>query len=103
MAYTSAGIGVKGTTVAESRKAIDLLLTRIAAVATADADAIKSASYANNTLSFFHSNDASGTAAYTFNLPEEMFLDQTKTAFVQSFNFAGGSYTWTASLSWCWR
>ena len=93
MPYTSAGTGVKGTTVAESRKAIDLLLARIAAVASADADAFKSASFANNTLSFFKSTDGTGTPAATFNLPEEMFLDQTKTAFVQSFSFAGGSYT----------
>ena len=90
MAYTSAGTGVKGTTVAQTREAIDLLMTQIAAASAASSDAFRSVSYANNTLSFFTNAAGTGTAAATVNLPKELFLDQTKTVFVPSFAFQTG-------------
>lgn len=57
-----------------------------------DAKAFKSASYADNVLSFFTTDDASGTAKATINLPEEMFLDQAKTKFVDNFTWSEESY-----------
>ena len=58
----------------------------------ADAKSLKAVTYANNTLSFFKTEDTAGTAAYTFNLPEEMFLDQAKTEFVNNFAWSELSY-----------
>jgi hypothetical protein len=59
---------------------------------TADTKSIKAATYADNTLKFFKTEDASGEAAYSFNLPEEMFLDQAKTEFVNNFSWSELSY-----------
>lgn len=64
----------------------------IAKAATDATNALKSATYANNTLSLFRTADHSGTAAFTFSLPEEMFLDQTKTAFVAPFTWSAETY-----------
>lgn len=55
-------------------------------------NAIKSATYANNKLSLFRTADSTGTAAYEFDLPEELFLDQNKTAFVGSFAWKEADY-----------
>lgn len=57
-----------------------------------NAKAIKSADYSNNTISFYTTEDKSGTAVATFNLPEEQFLDQTKTALVNSFVWSEAAY-----------
>ena len=54
--------------------------------------ALKSLSVSGNTVSFFTSTDASGTAAYTFDFPEEIFLDQLQTKFVQNFAFSTATY-----------
>lgn len=63
------------------------------AKAAADATAaIKSGTYTNNTLSFFTSKDGTGTPVFTANLPEEMFLDQNKTAFVEKFHWSDEAY-----------
>ena len=56
------------------------------------ADSIKAASYSNNTLKLFRSTDTTGEAAFSFDLPEEMFLDQTKTVFVGNFAWSDASY-----------
>lgn len=57
------------------------------------ADTIKYVSVDDNTISFFKTADGSGTAAFTVDFPEELFLDQLKTKFESNFNFASGSYT----------
>lgn len=57
-----------------------------------DASAIKSAEYANNKISLFTTADKSGTAAVELSLPEEMFLDQAKTVFVESFTWNDTAY-----------
>lgn len=54
-------------------------------------NAIQYATYGNNTLSFFRNATGTGTAAFVFNLPEEMFLDQAHTAFV-------GNFAWSSTL-----
>lgn len=61
-------------------------------IASGDEKAIKSVDYSTNTLSFYTSPDKSGTAVATFNLPEEQFLDQTKTVLVNSFAWSDTSY-----------
>lgn len=57
-----------------------------------DAAAIKSGDYANNTVKLYTTADKSGDPAVTFNLPEEMFLDQAKTVFEPNFNWLPSTY-----------
>lgn len=92
MAYTSAGTGEKGATVEQVRETIDLLLASIAAANAANAVVFRSATFANNVLSFFTNANGTGAAAATLNLPSEMFLDQAKTRFVDSFVFDATTY-----------
>ena len=61
------------------------------------ASAFHSASVANNTVSFFTSTDGSGTAAFTFDFPAELVLDQLKTTPVA--NFAWDSTTYAGSTN----
>lgn len=55
-------------------------------------DTIKFVSCANNTVSFFKTADGSGTAAFSFNFPSELVLDQLKTKFVGNFVWSSATY-----------
>ncbi|MBQ6737211.1 MAG: hypothetical protein IJP41_01990, partial [Synergistaceae bacterium] len=55
-------------------------------------DTIKFVSCANNTISFFKTADGSGTAAFSFNFPSELVLDQLKTKFVGNFVWSSATY-----------
>ena len=66
--------------------------TELNALDTKIGTAFKSLSVSGNTVSFFTSTDASGTAAATFDFPEEIFLDQLQTQFVQNFAFSAATY-----------
>lgn len=61
-------------------------------ISTGDAASIKKASYANNTLSFFTDTAEGAAAAFTISLPEEMYLDQTKTTVVDNFTWSATTY-----------
>ena len=54
--------------------------------------AIKYVAVSGNTISFFTSEDDSGTAAFTVDFPTELFLDQSRTQFVPNFTFTAASY-----------
>ena len=54
-------------------------------------NAFKSLSVSGNTVSFFTSTDASGTAAATFDFPEEIFLDQAGTTLVENFAWSAAT------------
>ena len=54
--------------------------------------AIKYASVSGNTISLFKTADGSGTADFTIDFPQEMFLDQTKTEFVSNFTYSTTKY-----------
>lgn len=56
--------------------------------------ALKTALYNNNTLAFYKKPNATvdDTADFTINLPEEQFLDQTKTTFVNEFAWSEELY-----------
>lgn len=56
------------------------------------AAAFKSGKVDGHTVSLYTSEDKSGTAAFTFDFPTEMFLDQTKTEFVAKFKWAEATY-----------
>ena len=61
-------------------------------VQTAANAAIKSLGVDGNTVNFYTSTDKSGTAAFSVDFPSELFLDQTKTAFVGKFKFSDTTY-----------
>lgn len=61
-------------------------------VADSLATAFKSAEVVGNTVKMYTTEDKSGTAAFTFDFPAELFLDQTKTTFVPQFAFAAATY-----------
>ncbi len=54
--------------------------------------ALKSGKVEGNTVKLFTSADATGTAAFSFDFPVEMVLDQAKTAFVPAFTWAEATY-----------
>jgi len=64
----------------------------ITAANTLASAGIRSGSVTNNTVSFFTSADASGTAAFSFDFPSELVLDQLKTTFVANFAFNATTY-----------
>ena len=53
---------------------------------------IKSLSVSGNTISFFTSEDGTGTAAYTVDFPKDLFLDQARTRFEGNFTFSAAAY-----------
>lgn len=66
--------------------------TKIDNINTDVSKAIKSLGVYGNTVSFYTSADKSGTAAFTFDFPKELFLDQAKTTFVPKFAFSTETY-----------
>lgn len=54
--------------------------------------AIKSISVSGRTISFFTTENATGTALATVDIPKDLFLDQARTQFVQSFTFNAATY-----------
>ena len=68
------------------------LSTELTAMKAVSASAIKYVSVANNTVSFFTTADGTGSAAFSFNFPNELVLDQLKTTFVSSFAFSAETY-----------
>lgn len=80
------------TNLGQLKKLAQRTKTELDALALSMEDSIKYATYSDNTLSLFTSSDGTGTAAFEFNLPEEMFLDQAHTSFVGSFTWSSASY-----------
>lgn len=52
----------------------------------------RSLSVSGNTVSFFTTTDASGTAVATFDFPEELYLQQVGTEIVENFAWSAASY-----------
>jgi len=90
MAYTYNNQNL--TNLGQLKKLAQRTKTEIDALKTGLAGALKSATYDNNTLSLFTTADHSGAAAFSFNLPEEMFLDQAHTEFVGDFEWSSTDY-----------
>lgn len=71
-------------------------LAQLGQLATKTVQAIaptfKSLSVSGNTVSFFTSTDGTGTAAATFDFPEEIFLDQNETFLVENFAWSAATY-----------
>lgn len=75
---------------------IKAMLTRIqsklTALETSNSAAIKSVAVSGNTVNFYTSSDTSGTASFTFDFPEEIFLDQASTSLVENFSWSASTY-----------
>lgn len=56
------------------------------------ASIFKSGAVDGNTVNLYTSSDSTGTAAFSFEFPGEVYLDQTKSVFVQSFAFSTDTY-----------
>lgn len=54
--------------------------------------AIKSLSVSGRIISFFTTENASGTAVATVDIPKDLFLDQARTQFVQNVTFSAATY-----------
>lgn len=57
------------------------------------ANAIRSGKVDGNTVSFYTSADKTGEAAFSFDFPNELVLDQLKTKFVPKFTFSTETYS----------
>ncbi|MBR0062214.1 MAG: hypothetical protein IJP68_12135 [Selenomonadaceae bacterium] len=68
-------------------------LTRVKAVIDElDGRKLENITVSGNTIQFWTSDDTTGTPAYTVDFPEEIFLDQVRTVFVQSFVWSNATY-----------
>ena len=68
-------------------------LKQTAQVFKLEADkALKSLSVSGRTISFFTTEDGSGTAAATVDIPKDLFLDQAQTKFESNFEFTAAKY-----------
>jgi len=65
-------------------------------VSAAAAAAFKSGRVEGGTVSLYTTADQSGGAAFSFDFPAEMFLDQAKTAFIPSFAWSEDAYPGSA-------
>ena len=61
-------------------------------ITNGDAKAFKAVDYADNTLKFYKNEDKSDVSPVEISLPEEMFLDQAKTVFVDNFAWSDATY-----------
>jgi len=70
--------------------------SELEAVAGLANSALKSGKVEGNTVSLFTSPDQSGGAAFSFDFPVELVLDQAKTAFVPAFAWSEEAYPGSA-------
>lgn len=68
------------------------LCNKIDEIATAGGEALKGVKSDGNTIQFYTDQAMEGSATFTINLPEEYFLDQTKTVFVEAFTWSAETY-----------
>lgn len=74
---------------------IKTMLSRISTRLTAlesGGNSLKAAAVDGNTLKFYTTTDTTVAAAYTIDLPAEMFLDAASTTFVSRFAYAAATY-----------
>jgi len=88
MSYTNTNL----TNLGQLKKLATRTKAELDAVKQTLGNALQAATYSDNTLKLFRSTDTTGTPAFSFDLPEEMFLDQNKTEFVGSFAWSAAKY-----------
>lgn len=86
------GLGALATKDKVAEADLDTALgNKIDEIATAGGEALKGVKSDGNTIQFYTDQAMEGSATFTIDLPEEYFLDQTKTVFVEAF-------TWSAEI-----
>ena len=73
---------------------LGLLLSKTGSTPTAADDrySFKSAAVSGNTVNFYRTTTATGTPAFSFDLPEEILLDQINTTLEESFTWSSTTY-----------
>lgn len=87
------GLGALATKDKVAEADLDTALgIKIDEIATAGGEALKGVKSDGNTIQFYTDQAMEGSAAFTIDLPEEYFLDQTKTVFVEAFTWSAETY-----------
>ena len=61
-------------------------------ISSLNSSAFKSLTVSGNTVNFYTNTSGTGTAAATFDFPEEIFLDQASTSLVENFSWSAATY-----------
>lgn len=87
------GLGALATKDKVAEADLDTALgNKIDEIATAGGEALKGVKSDGNTIKFYTDQAMEGSATFTIDLPEEYFLDQTKTVFVEAFTWSAETY-----------
>lgn len=87
------GLGALATKDKVAEADLDTALgNKIDKIATAGGEALKGVKSDGNTIQFYTDQAMEGSATFTIDLPEEYFLDQTKTVFVEAFTWSAETY-----------
>lgn len=87
------GLGALATKDKVAEADLDTALgNKIDEIATAGGEALKGVKSDGNTIQFYTDQAMEGSATFTIDLPEEYFLDQTKTVFVEAFTWRAETY-----------
>lgn len=87
------GLGALATKDKVAEADLDTTLgNKIDEIATAGGEALKGVKSDGNTIQFYTDRAMEGSATFTIDLPEEYFLDQTKTVFVEAFTWSAEAY-----------
>lgn len=87
------GLGALATKDKVAEADLDTTLgNKIDEIATAGGKALKGVKSDGNTIQFYTDQAMEGAATFTIDLPEEYFLDQTKTVFVENFTWSEETY-----------
>lgn len=87
------GLGALATKDKVAEADLDTALgNKIDEIATAGGEALKGVKSDGNTIQFYTDRAMEGSATFTIDLPEEYFLDQTKTVFVEAFTWSAETY-----------
>lgn len=87
------GLGALATKDKVAEADLDTALgNKIDEIATAGGEALKGVKSDGNTIQFYTDQAMEGSATFTIDLPEEYFLDQTETVFVEAFTWSAETY-----------
>lgn len=88
MAYDINGL----VTLGSLKKLAEQTKSNIDSINTTGGSGIQYVKSENNSLKFFKNSEGSGEPEFTVNFPEELFLDNLKTEFVEEFEFSEEDY-----------
>ena len=87
------GLGALATKDKVAEADLDTAFTeKITEITTMGDEALKGVKSNGNSIEFYTDKTMEGAATFTIDLPEEYFLDQTKTVFVENFTWSEETY-----------